>query len=446
MAFQVYPDEAGNSRDRPLSVAAGASTGLKSIGPLAASGTTFIRIAWRPAGGPDPSVTLKADGGDETAIPIDGMTHFVLTANGLDAGDAILEPALNGVYRLRIFLQTAATWQINLKNNDAVGCTLTWVVADSDNESQQPWIHATFRNAVPAAVAFDANVGQRVEERIDIKNFGTGPLGVGGLTPAIAAPYAISGLPVTLGPNQAQPAVVTIAFNAPNTPSDTPISSYTFITGDKTDFGPFGSGHNNTLSLRAHTHRFAPSFAASPNQFRPTRGRHAGERPGCEVTLFGNHLNEGNVSVHFGEIQAPIRSISLAKIVVTVPEMEPATVKITVKTGGGSVTSDDDFRVLPLPVIESLDPNNGRPGDTFAVVGTNFNLDVEHTVGVFFTFPTDPTSPPNPGPLKIVGSPTPTEIIATVPPMSREIECRITIARSDGAEVTSDQDFSVTLL
>jgi hypothetical protein len=124
------------------------------------------------------------------------------------------------------------------------------------------------------------------------------------------------------------------------------------------------------------------------------------------------------------------------------------TVRLSDPLGGVSV---DTLTVPPVsallpPTITTIDPDNGRPGDTFTIFGTNFLLDPGDTVSVLFVIPTEPDAPPNPGPLTIVGNPTPTTIVAIVPPMPREVRLPIVVSRSDGAEAFSEDEFFVTLL
>lgn len=415
-----------------------------ALGPLGVTGTAFIRIAWQPMTGPNPVVTLTAGGG-ATAIPFDGMTHSVLNAAGDHAGDAILGAAVGGVFLLRIFLDNTGVWEMEIANGDAAPHAMTWVVADSDEDSRQPWIHTTFHGAAPVAVLLDAVVGQHVDAQIQIANLGTGPFTVSGVTPAIAAPYTLAGVPAIVAPNAGAPAVITVGFDAPATPGDRPETIHALVTAGKVDPGPFGTVHNNRIGLRAHTRLDAPTLADPPNQFQPVRGRAAGEQPGREVTLFGTHLNEGSVSVRFGTVEAPIVSKSPTRIVTTVPEMAPGIVKVTITTGGGSVISRDNFVVLPVPVIESIDPDNGRPGDKFSVLGTDFLIDPGDTVAVIMSFPTEPGMPQVP-PLTIVGRPTSFEIVVVVPVVTREISVPIVVSRSDGAEASSSDKFQITLL
>ena len=84
-----------------------------------------------------------------------------------------------------------------------------------------------------------------------------------------------------------------------------------------------------------------PTFAATPNQFNPKLGA-----AGTNVTLFGNNFNIGAVSVRFGNTLANIVGTPTAtQILATVPTMPTGQVRITVQTGGGSVTSIDNFSV-----------------------------------------------------------------------------------------------------
>jgi hypothetical protein len=255
MAFHVFPDEFGNNRDHPLPVPAGESTGLKAIGSLPENGTTVIRIAWI-GGGPDPLVILKADNGGETPIPIDGQAHPVMTSpgeTGIDAGDALLDAPVSGVYRLRIFSNATADWEINFKNSDAVPHGVTWVVADSDDDSMQPWIHAAVASESSANLDFNAVAGEHLEKQLVIANFGTGAATVSSVTPAISLPFTISGLPAALPPVASLRAIVTVGFDAPSTAGEIPLTRHTLVTSGKTDPGPFGSGHNNTIGLHATT-------------------------------------------------------------------------------------------------------------------------------------------------------------------------------------------------
>jgi hypothetical protein len=98
-----------------------------------------------------------------------------------------------------------------------------------------------------------------------------------------------------------------------------------------------------------------------------------------------------------------------------------------------------------LPVIDSVDPDSGRPGDVFSIFGSNFITEGAEFVVVLCDFPPNPP-PPNFGALTIVGTPTATKIDVRVPPSNAEFRFGIVVSRSDGAEATGDHDFQITLL
>jgi hypothetical protein len=140
-----------------------------------------------------------------------------------------------------------------------------------------------------------------------------------------------------------------------------------------------------------------PAFVPPPNQFSPKRGSHANDEidlPGREVTLFGTGFDAGDLSVKFGEVEATsIISRTSTEIRVNVPAMEgPRAVQITVRTGGGTTTSDEEFRVSPLPIVEEL--NGMQFADmvdpsltTFRILGLHFIAEVGDTVDARCVFP-----------------------------------------------------------
>ncbi len=85
----------------------------------------------------------------------------------------------------------------------------------------------------------------------------------------------------------------------------------------------------------------APVFDPSPNQFNPKFGP-----ANTNVTLMGSNFNISPVAVRFGATAATLIGTPTAtRIVVAVPLMPPGAVKITVQTGGGPISSSDDFTV-----------------------------------------------------------------------------------------------------
>lgn len=180
-----------------------------------------------------------------------------------------------------------------------------------------------------------------------------------------------------------------------------------------------------------------PAFNPSPNQFTPKVGT-----SGVNVTLFGRNFNVATPAVRFGNVVATIVGTpTVTQIMAQVPNIPPGPVKITVITSGGMDTSDDDFTVLPPPppsFAESpnqFNPKTGSAETNVLLFGNNFNLG---TVTVQFVPVTGPA--PN-GNANIVGTPTATQIVTTVPTGVTGI-VRIRVQTSGGS-VVSDDTFTV---
>lgn len=116
-----------------------------------------------------------------------------------------------------------------------------------------------------------------------------------------------------------------------------------------------------------------PAFAAAPNEFSPKAGA-----PGANITLFGANFNVAPVSVRFGATVAPVVSSAPSQIVTQVPAGVTGATKITVSTGGGSVTSTDDFLAGAPPAFAAspnqFSPKVGGVGQNVTLAGSNFNF------------------------------------------------------------------------
>lgn len=269
MSFNTYPDP----QIAPLPLAAGASMPAFEqlaghVGPGEAGlNTTFIRISMSGAtSSAHPQVELKAVHPTLTeGLPKTIIETSLSTAQGLldgtndtTAASAYWAPPYsNNVYLLRVIISiVGTTLKIKITNDTSVARDFVWVVADSDADSLQPWIHVT-----PAALTYTALVNQAANltaQSLQITNRGTGPLTVTSVTPSIAAPYTISGLPVTRDPNPATPASVSIGFTAPSAIGDTPLANFAF-DGDPGTV--FGTGHNRGFSLSATTSKLEIALA-----------------------------------------------------------------------------------------------------------------------------------------------------------------------------------------
>jgi hypothetical protein len=199
--------------------------------------------------------------------------------------------------------------------------------------------------------------------------------------------------------------------------------------------------------------RVAPAFAAPRNQFSPVHGN-----PGTPVTLSGFNFNVGTPRVLFGTVAATVVGPSTAtSLTVQVPAgVVPvgqlhADVNITVTTSrgidGGTVVSDDVFRAevdtpapafAPSPPGPQFSPKSNQRGQNITLNGTNFNFP---PVSVQFT--TTGAGPVTVSAV-IVGSPSATQIVVTVPaalPSSGTANITVTTA---GGSVTSTDVFLIT--
>jgi hypothetical protein len=126
-------------------------------------------------------------------------------------------------------------------------------------------------------------------------------------------------------------------------------------------------------------------------------------------------------------------------------EVEEAVFEVA-RTNGVTQPAIMVVDLIFAPVIEAIDPDNGRPGGKFTIFGSNLVLEPGDPVSVLFAIPTEPDQPPNPGPFGIVGIPTPTAVVAVVPEMPQECEFPIVVSSSDGPEAISNDTFAVKLL
>jgi hypothetical protein len=104
--------------------------------------------------------------------------------------------------------------------------------------------------------------------------------------------------------------------------------------------------------------------------------------------------------------------------------------------------------IVPPPIVETVDPDNGRAGDQFTIFGANLVLNPDDDVVVLFAGPTEPGAEP-PHRCEVVQPTMPNAVTARVPDVSsttgRE-DFTVILSRSDGAEVVAIEDFSLAIL
>jgi sugar lactone lactonase YvrE len=262
VALDVYPVP----QDEPLMVVFGEPSSLISIAervgldPITAENRMYIRAAFRvlgdlaATGPPHPTIRLRA--GTGSAVDIQGPPAEVAIYDRPGAAapvaTAILTTEADNIYLVEVSLfQTSDDWRIQFVNNDEFGAhSVTWVVADEEPQTRQPWID------VPTTLEFDAVIGQVTSETISIANLGTGVLEIANTDGTdLGAGFALDTVvPRTVHPKSRATAVITFS-------SSTAGSQSSIIRLTSNDSGARPSpGHNAEVSLSARVRK--PLWAA----------------------------------------------------------------------------------------------------------------------------------------------------------------------------------------
>src|ERR1051326_3620904 len=147
MAFHVYPDP----QTAPQTVPANSVFPPPAAAPipidlsLGSGSPKIMRLVMLPGAPPDPHVFFKADTGDEVEVSPTGFAFSVFNQPGSGGSEVLdvimtLDDAAHKIYKLELFVIAPATFAIRIKNTDTAPHDFTWVVADNDADSQQPWI------------------------------------------------------------------------------------------------------------------------------------------------------------------------------------------------------------------------------------------------------------------------------------------------------------------
>lgn len=198
MAFHVFPDPP----TAPFSAAAAGAGGdasnyqavpeLNNLTPEAGKPTFFVRVACSGAAGTGPAVWLKVRN-TATGTRAEGeISAAHNTTNPAQIGDGTNEGVVNALYvgpdehnvtlvSVYAFVPGLA-FEVKVQNRDAEPRDLVWVVATTEQESQQPWIHAKYYTDVPSEIPPDSGASplRRFQHtfRIPVANWGTGPLNI----------------------------------------------------------------------------------------------------------------------------------------------------------------------------------------------------------------------------------------------------------------------------
>jgi hypothetical protein len=253
LSFLVFPDAATG----PLSLGPGQSS--EPLGfPETAGGTepaVFLRIVMlgdgcAPPDAPRPVFTVRAGDGLPVELPDDRVV-FVR-----DSPEPETDPVARAqlfiesehVYAIRLWiLRPGSAWQLGITNLDDGERRFTWVVADSELESKQPWLN------LPQTLSFDGEVSQDVTRSVDVRNLGTGRLtiSVGGL--ATGSRFQLDQVPADIAPNHCGKLIVT--FDAP---SEAGTTQELLTVSSNDPHATDTAQHNNRVRLVATTREPEP--------------------------------------------------------------------------------------------------------------------------------------------------------------------------------------------
>lgn len=153
---------------------------------------------------------------------------------------------------------------------------------------------------------------------------------------------------------------------------------------------------------------------------------------GTEVTINGQFTpSQYDNAVLFGTVAAHVLSATASSLRVQVPGgVSAGKMKITVTSAGQTVSSTDDFTVVP-PAVTSFSPASGVPGTLVTLTGTGFSPNIYNNTVRFGTVATSVTHA------------TGTSITALVPSGVSPGAMKISVT-TNGVLGVSTQDFTVT--
>jgi hypothetical protein len=494
MAFKVFPDPPL----APLAVA-GQKTSERHefaamIGGAQGGETMFIALVklgtgCSPPTGSDPRVLLSADGGAAVAVAKSPDAEAIRDAQGVDVGDATIDRHGDGVYRVRVFdPKPGSSWALQIENDDADAREFTWVVADNEDESRQPWI-----DFETDSFSFDTSTGDEDETDIQVFNRGTGPLRIDDSATVPPGPFGVTAPAQPLAPNACDS--VNVTFTAPQVPGQSS-AVYAPHTNDTT--AGTSAGHIGRLALSGNALPRAtevPLFALDPAQlniFRVDfkRGDLAaaigalldlphplgtltfppdqGAPPAAAMqSVVGNlraafpdpFYNQVTYFTAAGDTSAGTAELRNArrtgvKRATASPDVEgsisddPSDASVTapadafaVARAKGGVTQPGFMvvQVVPPPIVDDFDAS-GPAHEAHPATITGKNLVLADGDRVFVSYSGSSRLDPSvsvSGECPITGTPTPTKVICIFPFIDQEVDVEVRLSRSDGAEVVA---------
>jgi hypothetical protein len=272
MAFDVYPKPPNNRQT--LNIPAGASTITTIVNEQRSSETPpvmYIRVSSIDGIVPEPVFSLQTGTGAWVPVPsgavippqgIWNVPYAMGTPQINYVGDSYIYPENNNVYLIKVLLflsSTQPSWQLKIDNAGGPARKFVFVVAQSDLESQQPWIDmsTTLIDKPP----FEVLVNETGQFNVRIFNRGTGALtGLGGtLAGTDAASFTFAPPVTTINPNDLLDVPLTLAA------IDGPQAVTATLTVTSNDQPPAATtpptpGHNNLVVISGQVEQLEIAF------------------------------------------------------------------------------------------------------------------------------------------------------------------------------------------
>ncbi|HEV8514536.1 MAG TPA: IPT/TIG domain-containing protein, partial [Cyclobacteriaceae bacterium] len=154
---------------------------------------------------------------------------------------------------------------------------------------------------------------------------------------------------------------------------------------------------------------------------------------GTSVTIKGTNFdfNAANDSVSINGLRVSVSGAGKTSMIITIPD-GATTGKIGLSVAGLKTTSGQTFTVIQPPTITGFTPASGKAGESVTITGTNFDVSAANNIVKF-----------NGKAAAIVGTPTSTNIVATIP---SDASTGLITVTTNGITATSSSPFTVNVV
>lgn len=253
MVFRVYP----TPQSAPLRVDPGDTTYTpftQLTGPVPDPTISMVKMMAIRVGmfGGVKAPTLYLQAGDGKPVEAAGFPTAVFrrpeTPLENYVGNVQLFIEASNVFRIQVTFHKDSTeqWKLGIKNNATESREFTWVVAESEAETAQPWIDVT-----PAELTYQAPAEETVSQSVHVSNKGTGVLNVTALEQPLPPGFTLgSTLPLAVQPSKT--ASLSVSFTTAADPplhKGTTVAAAELVTSPPDTTASSSPEHNRRVSL-----------------------------------------------------------------------------------------------------------------------------------------------------------------------------------------------------